>query len=156
MPKFKLGNIVARVVLGESWRERINTDYLHAEFRRYVSVSDDDDDDDGSSIISTSSTATFDDLPGTGRTLDMCIFQPMGGRIERLALRFTIASLHPACIAQYIGSDVSGYYQLFSDRMTLHDAIAYFCTYTTRNGSTVVAGMKGLVKQTQFVPQACL
>lgn len=153
MPKIKPKAILARVILGEGWKERNNSDYLlcAGHERRLTVWNDDSDDiDDGSSIISTSTTATADNQPGTGRFLDTYILQPTGRCIERLAMRFTIASLHPARIAQYIEASPPGRPDFH--RCTLNNAIAWLCS-VRRNGSTIVAGMKGLVKQTQYAPE---
>ena len=46
-----------------------------------------EDEDDTSSISSCSTNATMDNIPGTGRTIDMCFYQPVGRAIERIALR---------------------------------------------------------------------
>ena len=40
------------------------------------------DEDDTSSISSFSTNATMDNIPGTGRTLDMHFYQPVGRAIE--------------------------------------------------------------------------
>ena len=42
-----------------------------------------EDEDDASSISSCSTNATMDNIPGTGRTIDMCFYQPVGRAIER-------------------------------------------------------------------------
>lgn len=234
MPKFKLKNIVSRVVLGESWRDRESPDYLCAGFgynildshsheyfgsgleddvntinsfsttatadnlpgagraidtyiyqpvgrrierlaKRFTTLSSQnrtgsedigdaaiyststtayssDSDDSANSVNSFSTTATANNLPGAGRAVDTYIFQPMGRRIERLAMRYTIASLHPARIAQYMGTDSTFDLHYYS-YMSLNDVIKDLCT-SRPNGSTIVAGMKGLIKQTQCVPPA--
>lgn len=153
MPKFN--SILARVILGESRQTEAGLDYLCAGFERYLieppqSYQARDDDDNNNSITSFSTTATADNLPGTGRTVDTYIFQPVGRRIERLAMRFTIASLHPACIAQYIETDETEYFPYSFNWYTLNEVVADLCGYR-QNGSTILAGMKGLVKQTQCV-----
>ena len=61
-----------------------------------------DEDEDAWSVESFSTTATVDNNPGTGRALDMYFFQPLGRRIERLAMRFTIRHLHPMRIEAFI------------------------------------------------------
>lgn len=160
MPKFK--NILSRVILGESRQKEDGLDYLCTRFERHVKESPSltyplagrDDDEDSNSVSSFSTTATADNLTGTGRTVDTYIFQPMGRRVERFAMRITIASLDPTRIAQYIEADFTSFSPYFGDQRTLrlNDVIASLCRH--RNGSTVVAGLKGLVKQTQcVVPQ---
>ena len=49
-----------------------------------------EDKDDTSSISSFSTNATMDNIPGTGRTLDMCFYQPVGRAIEKFALKIAI------------------------------------------------------------------
>ena len=49
-----------------------------------------EDEDDTSSISSFSTNATMDNIPGTGRTLDMCFYQPVGRAIEKFALKVAI------------------------------------------------------------------
>ena len=49
-----------------------------------------EDVNDTSSISSFSTNATMDNIPGTGRTIDMCFYQPVGRAIEKLALRIAI------------------------------------------------------------------
>lgn len=107
---------------------------------------------DSISVNTFSTTATGNNLPGAGRSIDSYIYQPVGRRIERLAMRFTISSLHPARIAQYIEADQTNYAPEFNDVWSLND-IYVNLSKAYRNGSTVVAGMKGLVKQSQYVSQ---
>ena len=49
-----------------------------------------EDEDDTSSISSCSTNATMDNIPGTGRTIDMCFYQPVGRAIEKSALKIAI------------------------------------------------------------------
>ena len=49
-----------------------------------------EDEDDTSSISSCSTNATMDNIPGTGRTIDMCFYQPVGRAIEKFALKVAI------------------------------------------------------------------
>ena len=49
-----------------------------------------EDEDDASSISSCSTNATMDNIPGTGRTIDMCFYQPVGRAIEKFALKIAI------------------------------------------------------------------
>lgn len=151
MPNTKPKKFLMRVLRGKSREEEDAMDYLCAGFKRFLlephsHATIREDDDDGDSMISILTMETIDNQPGTGRFLDTYIYQPLGRRIERLAMRYTIASLHPARIAQYIeaspseGPDFRWY--------TLNTAIANLCRFES-NGSTILAGMKGLVKQTQ-------
>ena len=63
-----------------------------------------EDEDDASS---TSTNATMDNIPGTGRTLDMCFYQPVGRAIERFALkiaiRLNICHPSPVQILRFLG-----------------------------------------------------
>ena len=49
-----------------------------------------EDEDDTSSISSFSTNATMDNIPGTGRTIDMRFYQPVGRAIEKFALKIAI------------------------------------------------------------------
>ena len=49
-----------------------------------------EDEDDASSINSCSTNATMDNIPGTGRTIDMRFYQPVGRAIEKFALKIAI------------------------------------------------------------------
>ena len=49
-----------------------------------------EDMDDNSSINSFSTNATMDNIPGTGRTLDIHFYQPVGRAIEKFALKIAI------------------------------------------------------------------
>ena len=66
-----------------------------------------EDADDTSSISSCSTNATMDNIPGTGRTLDMCFYQPVGRAIEKFALkiaiRLNICHPSPAQILRFLG-----------------------------------------------------
>ena len=66
-----------------------------------------EDEDDTSSISSFSTNATMDNIPGTGRTLDMCFYQPVGRAIEKFALkiaiRLNICHPSPAQILRFLG-----------------------------------------------------
>ena len=57
-----------------------------------------EDEDDASSISSCSTNATMDNIPGTGRTLDMHFYQPVGRAIEKFALKIAIRlnTCHPS------------------------------------------------------------
>ena len=57
-----------------------------------------EDEDDTSSISSFSTNATMDNIPGTGRTIDMRFYQPVGRAIEKFALKIAIRlnNCHPS------------------------------------------------------------
>ena len=105
------------------------------------------DNDDTKSIETFSTTATIDDNPGTGRVLDTYFYQPAGRRIERLALRFTIAYLHPWRISEFLCTFREGMGWL-AEKGTLRRALEFFGRLGIR-GSTAVAGLKSLVRQAQ-------
>ena len=66
-----------------------------------------EDVDDTSSTNSFSTMATLDNIPGTGRTLDMHFYQPVGRAIEKFALkiaiRLNICHPSPALIIRVLG-----------------------------------------------------
>lgn len=145
MPKFKPKTILIRVLSGKTRQI--------GDAREYCSPAGIEcyrDDDDGSSMISISTMETVDDQPGTGRSIDTYIYQPAGRWI--LAMRFTIASLHPVRIAQYIEADYTNFAPYFFDKWpsSSNEVVAALCV--SHRNATVVAGLKGLVKQTQYVP----
>ena len=114
----------------------------------HITEMEDSDDDDARSIESFSTTATVDDNPGTGRVLDTYFFQPAGRRIERLAMRFTIRHLHPWRIAAFINRN-SGYYLWLIPKWTLSYALQEISNAGNDLGSTIIAGLKSLVRQAQ-------
>lgn len=57
-------------------------------------------------------------------------------------------TLHPSRISQYIEANETTSLPYFDDAQTLKAAIAKL--YKRQNGSTIVAGIKGLVKQSQY------
>lgn len=142
--------------MGKSRKKKDGLDYFCSGFERFIfesyphvhcGRSGEDDDYDKSSISSFSTTATADDLPGTGRTVNTYVYQPAGRWIERLVMRCAISSLHPDRIAQYIEAENADFYPAFSNSWTLKDAIENLGQL--RNGSTMVAGIKSLVNQAQ-------
>ena len=106
------------------------------------------DDGDTGSIETFSTNATVDDNPGTGRVLDKYFYQPAGRRIERLALRFTIRYLHPWRISEFL-SALRGI-GLSEPQQTLDESLRHFSRLGSI-GSTVVSGLKSLVRQAQWV-----
>lgn len=58
--------------------------------------------DDSSSVSSFSTTATMNDNPGAGYTIDKYFYQPVGRRVERLLSRIALPFLSPGRIFQYI------------------------------------------------------
>ena len=112
----------------------------------YIIGMDGDGKEDVMSIESFSTTATADDNPGTGRVLDTYFFQPIGRRIERLAMRFTIRHLHPMRIEAFIHGNLV-YFPWLAPERTLRLVLQDINTF--RSGSTIIAGLKGLIQQTQ-------
>lgn len=157
-PQFSLSfmrkspNVIFRLLTPKAKREKDDSLLLH-EFDDCKSCLPSNtsgcnvDEDDTSSISSFSTTATADNIPGAGRTVDMFFYQPVGRWIERLAMRLAISSLNPDQILRYIEAKAVLYYFLDAKNLPLHDAIN---TIRGRpNGPTIFAGLKTLVKQTQ-------
>lgn len=67
-------------------------------------------------------------------------------------MRFTIGSLHPARIAQYIEAGGRLFFSYYSSSATLHD-VAPDIFSDIPNESVVVAGINGLAKQTQYASE---
>ena len=107
-----------------------------------------EDEDDASSISSFSTNATMDNIPGTGRTIDMCFYQPVGRAIEKFALkiaiRLNICHPSPAEILRFF--QLSPYlYYWFSECKKPSDVIA---DISAERPSTV-PGILSLVEQAQ-------
>ena len=113
----------------------------------HITEMEDDDDGDTRSIESFSTTATVDDNPGTGRVLDTYFFQPVGRRIERLAMRFTIRYLHPLRIEAFIAGGI-GYFPLLNNKLTL-STVLRGADIRPFFGPTFISGIKSLVRQAQ-------
>ena len=107
-----------------------------------------EDEDDASSISSCSTNATMDNIPGTGRTLDMCFYQPVGRAIERFALkvaiRLNICHPSPAQILRFLELSPTPYYW-FSECKKPSDVIAEI----SAEQPSAVSGILSLVHQSQ-------
>lgn len=143
-----------RVLKPKAKEEKDDTSLFHDgldDYEAFLPVSDtlacNKKEDDASSISSFSTTATADNIPGAGRTVDMFFYQPVGEWIERLAMRFTISSLNPDQISRYIEAKAVFYYFWDVKSLPLHDVIESI--RERPNGPTFIAGLKALVKQTQ-------
>ena len=105
------------------------------------------DEDDTSSISSFSTNATMDNIPGTGRTLDMCFYQPVGRAIERLALkiaiRLNICHPSPAQILRFLQQ--SPYLLWHAEVNKPSDVIAAI----SAEQPSAVPGILSLVQQSQ-------
>ena len=107
-----------------------------------------EDEDDTSSISSFSTNATMDNIPGTGRTLDMCFYQPVGRAIEKFALkiaiRLNICHPSPAQILRFLR--LSSVLQIWDDEnkkpSEVIDAIS-------ADQPSAVPGILSLVQQSQ-------
>ena len=133
-------------------KDRFDAIYENELDGQLILTTKEDDNSDTLSIDSFSTTATMDNIPGTGRALDMYFFQPAGRRIERFAMRLSIRYLHPTRITAYISRDVNSPWGTMLDVLRfwlpgpLNDVLRAIDLYT-RNGSTVIAGLKSLVRQ---------
>ena len=112
----------------------------------FITDVDESNDDDTSSIGSFSTTATADDLPGTGRTLDTYFFQPAGRRVEKLLLRVAIRYLHPWRISAVIEGNF-GITGIRERKNTINDCFNGLSN--RKNQATGVSGLKSLVRQAQ-------
>ena len=108
-----------------------------------------EDEDDASSVSSCSTNATMDNIPGTGRTLDMCFYQPVGRAIEKFALkvaiRLNICHPSPAQILRFLGiMSLSG--SVPQGRAVIpSDVIAQI----SANRPSAVPGILSLIQQSQ-------
>ena len=107
-----------------------------------------EDEDDASSISSCSTNATMDNIPGTGRTLDMCFYQPAGRAIERFALkvaiRLNICHPSPAQILRFLG--LSSMYWINGVTANKPSAVI---AYISADQLSAVPGILSLVQQLQ-------
>ena len=106
------------------------------------------DEDDTSSISSFSTNATMDNIPGTGRTLDMCFYQPVGRAIEKFALkiaiRLNICHPSPAQILRFLG--LSSMYWINGVTADKPSAVI---AYISADRPSAVPGILSLVQQSQ-------
>ena len=107
-----------------------------------------EDEDDASSISSCSTNATMDNIPGTGRTIDMRFYQPVGRAIERFALkiaiRLNVCHPSPVQILRFLGMSPQYDLWLSSVRIT-SDVIADI----SAEQPSAVPGILSLVQQSQ-------
>lgn len=111
-------------------------------FGRHCNGPDEDaTEDDASSVSSFSTTATMDDNPGAGYTIDKYFYQPVGRRIEKIAFRIAMPLLSPERIFQYIEEHhVKGGRNFANFTYPLHDF---------KMTTVYVAGVDSLVHQTR-------
>ena len=107
-----------------------------------------EDEDDTCSISSCSTNATMDNIPGTGRTIDMRFYQPVGRAIEKFALniaiRLNIFHPSPAQILRFLR--LSPLYAIWPYRgKKPSDVIADM----TAERPSAVPGVLSLVEQAQ-------
>ena len=106
-----------------------------------------EDEDDTSSISSCSTNATMDNIPGTGRTIDMCFYQPVGRAIEKFALkiaiRLNICHPSPAQILRFFRLSPDVYWHMEVTKPS--DVIARISAVKP----TAVPGVLSLVQQSQ-------
>ena len=106
------------------------------------------EDEDGTSSISSCSTnATMDNIPGTGRTIDMCFYQPVGRAIEKFALmiaiRLNICHPSPAQILRFFRLSPNTLWHKKVNKPS--DVIAHMSTWQP----SAVPGILSLVEQSQ-------
>ena len=107
-----------------------------------------EDEDDTSSISSFSTNATMDNIPGTGRTIDMRFYQPVGRAIEKFALkiaiRLNICHPSPAQILRFLRLSSLRDFWFFEDKKS-SDVIADI----SAEDPSAVPGFLSLVHQSQ-------
>ena len=106
-----------------------------------------EDVDDSSSISSCSTNATMDNIPGTGRTLDMCFYQPVGRAIEKLvlkiAIRLNICHPSPAQILRSLRLHPEAYWHGEASKPS------YVIARISARRPSAVPGILSLVQQSQ-------
>lgn len=109
-----------------------------------------DDDGDTWSISTVSTNATMDNNPGTGRIIDICIYQFLGRKIERFANRISISLLSPAEIYRSLRY-VARLIGVPGEPRTLSWAIDRISCWPLDDihPGACLAGLKSLVRQSQ-------
>lgn len=94
-----------------------------------------------------SSISSFSTTAAAVKTVGMLFYQPAGRWIERLSMQLTIWSVNPDQMPRYIEAKTVFCYSWDDKNLPLHDII--MSIRGRPNGSTFIAGLKTLVKQTQ-------
>lgn len=116
-------------------------DHFGAFGRTHSLVRQDETEDDTNSMSSFSTTATMDDNPGAGMTVDKYFYQPAGRRIEKLAFRIAMPLLSPGRIFRLIEEHHLRNWLVFR---SLEDKKAFI-----HLNSVYSAGLNCLLHQTQ-------
>lgn len=103
-------------------------------------MTEDDDDDDTNSVLTVSTNATMDNNPGTGRTIDIFLYQYLGRKLEQIIFRMSMENLSPDRILQFLM--LRTVHVEFFERPPLSEILR-----TIPNER--VSGLKSLVKQSQ-------
>lgn len=104
---------------------------------------------DSSSTSSFSTNATMDDIPGTGRTIDTYLYQPLGRKIERFAMRYNTYKVPPLQILAFFKLQPVVYHSFYwYDGDRLSDVMEDIAVHKS-HGSTMTAGLKSLVRQSR-------
>lgn len=160
-------NLKSKLAIWKVFKTRRQSKQSRKEDEDYCYLNDDSDDftrfldyilglltnsrssDDGSakSIISFSTTSTADNLPGTGRLIDMYIYQRFGKKIERLALRHNVSSLPAFTIANFLDEGMANDFTFHRFGAPLLDIMSYLSK--EKIGSAYLAGLRSLVKRAQ-------
>ena len=145
-------NIIKFIAKPFKRRPDVDSSYYYNGLLFYTDISAlqprQEEDDDNCSMITIYTMETTDDNPGAGRTVDKYFFQPIGRKIERFAMRITITSLPPWKISQYFDTTLDLYVNVvYSFHSNIGQALAGLDEL--KRGSTIIAGLKSLVKQTQ-------
>ena len=105
--------------------------------------------DEVDSEISESSTATIDDNPGPGRTIDKYFYQKAGKKVEQIYFRVALPSLSTGqvmrCIARYKEKHRFSHGLGYTER--LDSALGYF---SGLSGSLVINGLKVLLHRSRL------
>lgn len=160
-------NLKSKLAIWKAFKMRRQSKQRRKEVEDILYLNDDSDDfirfldfmldlwtnamsgDDGSakSIISFSTTSTADNLPGTGRLIDLYIYQRFGKKIERLALQHNVSSLPAISIANFLDEGMDNDFHDHCFGAPLRDVISYLSK--EKIGSAYLAGLRSLVKRAQ-------
>ena len=117
----------------------------------------DEEEDDRSSISSHSTNSTVDDNPGPGRLVDKYLYQRLGRKLEKVAIRLGFVNPDPSQIVPFFTRlyTLRWFTPVYSASLS-----SSLRSITSRHGnsdhrhdrdSALIAGLKSLVKQSQSV-----
>lgn len=107
-----------------------------------------DDDSDKTSIESFSTMATMDNNPGTGRIMDMYIYQYFGKKVEKWINRMKLPYLPPETVLQHINEMFSSNgFDMLDDLQQYPINSSVESISGLQFGSDVIYGLKTMIRR---------